>query len=110
MISPLSIVTSTPECSFFLENFNTYDYTFLINDYNYLFVLTDYSNYSNIKIINTFTYHNKSLITLIDHLENSEIYNNLENITSIYHYSIPNIKLSYPEPFIASPSFIHSDL
>ena len=26
---------------------------------------------------------------------------NLENLTSIYHYSIPTVKLYYPEPFIA---------
>lgn len=35
---------------------------------------------------------------------------NLENLTSIYHYSIPTVKLYYPEPFIASASFMHFDL
>jgi heme/copper-type cytochrome/quinol oxidase subunit 2 len=28
----------------------------------------------------------------------------------IFHYSTPNVKLFYPEPFIASPTFIHDDL
>jgi len=34
----------------------------------------------------------------------------LDNLDSIYHYSVPNIKLFYPEPFIASASFMHSDI
>jgi hypothetical protein len=50
------------------------------------------------------------IISYIDQLEDMNTHNNIENITSIYHYSIPNTKLSYPEPFIASPSFMHSDL
>ena len=37
-------------------------------------------------------------------------FNNTENIASLYHYSIPTTKLAYPEPFIASASFMHSDL
>jgi hypothetical protein len=35
---------------------------------------------------------------------------NVENIQTVHHYSVPNIKLQYPEPFIAAPSFIHQDL
>jgi len=34
----------------------------------------------------------------------------MECIRSINHASIPNTKLFYPEPFIASPTYIHSDL
>ncbi len=34
----------------------------------------------------------------------------LSNLVSTYHYSIPNVKLSYPEPFTASASFMHADL
>ncbi len=33
-----------------------------------------------------------------------------ENTFAIYNYSIPNSRLHYPEPFIASASFMHSDL
>jgi hypothetical protein len=51
-----------------------------------------------------------SLNTFIDQLEDLNYFNNLENITSVYHYSIPNTKLAYPEPFIASASFMHTDL
>nr|ASY95747.1 Cox2 [Stylonychia lemnae] len=35
---------------------------------------------------------------------------NLENLDTVYHYSVPNVKLYYPEPFIASASFMHSDI
>lgn len=34
----------------------------------------------------------------------------LENTKSIYHYSVPTVKLFYPEPFIAAASFMHNDL
>ena len=47
---------------------------------------------------------------LINQSENLNYFKNFENIKSIYHYSIPNTKLCYPEPFIASASFMHSDL
>jgi hypothetical protein len=50
------------------------------------------------------------ILNFIDQTEDAFIFNNLENAKSIYHYSIPNTKLAYPEPFIASASFMHSDL
>lgn len=50
------------------------------------------------------------IIEFINQTEEIFSYANTENIQSIYHYSIPNTKLSYPEPFIASASFMHSDL
>jgi hypothetical protein len=34
----------------------------------------------------------------------------IENLFTSYHYSIPNVKLYYPEPFVASASLMHSDL
>jgi hypothetical protein len=42
-----------------------------------------------------------------DHLED---YSNLEAVKSQYHSSVPLRKLQYPEPFIASASFIHTDI
>ena len=30
--------------------------------------------------------------------------------SSALQFSIPNVKLSYPEPFLASPSYMHTDL
>jgi hypothetical protein len=43
-------------------------------------------------------------------LEDLAYLDNLTNMTALYHYSVPNVKLAYPEPFIASASFMHSDL
>jgi len=34
----------------------------------------------------------------------------LECVRSMYNASVPNVKLFYPEPYIASPSYIHEDL
>lgn len=50
------------------------------------------------------------IISWIDQLADIDDLDNLENLTAIYHYSVPNAKLSYPEPFIASASFMHTDL
>jgi len=33
-----------------------------------------------------------------------------QHVQSLYQSSVPTVKLYYPEPFIASPSFIHQDL
>ena len=30
--------------------------------------------------------------------------------SSTYHYSIPTVKLYYPEPYIALPSLLHTDM
>ena len=40
--------------------------------------------------------------------EHNENFTNYDH--NFYHYSIPNVKLFYPEPFIASPTFAHDDL
>lgn len=95
---------------FFSENFFYDNDAFLISDYNYLLFLGNYSNYSFLHFFNDSNIYTKSLITYINQTEDISLFNNLENITSVYHYSIPNVKLAYPEPFIASPSFMHTDL
>ena len=95
---------------FFSENFFYDNDIFLIADYNYLLFLGNYSNYSFLRFFNDSNIYTKSLITYINQTDDMSIFNNLENITSVYHYSIPNVKLCYPEPFIASPSFMHTDL
>jgi len=97
---------STDMC-FFNENFCVGNDHLLAPNYNYLLSLGDYSNYNSLKFFNDSNLYTKSLITFINQTEDMNLYNNL---TSIYHYSIPNVKLSYPEPFIASPSFMHTDL
>ena len=32
------------------------------------------------------------------------------NVASLLQFTIPDGKLFYPEPFIASPSYLHSDI
>jgi hypothetical protein len=84
MSSGLSNFSS--ETLFFLENFNLCTDNFLINDYNYLFFLSDYTNYTNLKFFNNSNLHTQSLITLINQIDDIDMYSNLENVTSIYHY------------------------
>ena len=43
-------------------------------------------------------------------VENSSAANTTSNVTSLLQFTIPDGKLFYPEPFIASPSYLHSDL
>ena len=44
------------------------------------------------------------------HFENFEL-SNLENDEGVFEaLSTPDLKIFYPEPFVASPSFVHEDL
>lgn len=68
------------------------DFSYLLNfNYFYLFFMD----------INEFTFSQTQF--------NSTVNLNVENMRGIYHYSIPVTKFYYPEPFIASPSFLHYD-
>lgn len=96
--------------SLFLENFSIGSDVLSVSHYDFLLFLGDYSNYNFLKFFNNSNLYTKSLITYINQIDDLDLYNNLENVTSIYHYSVPNVKLCYPEPFIASPSFMHTDL
>lgn len=87
--SDFFIFNSNSNCFFSLNN---------VNDLTFLFISNDLDFYL------------KSLNIYIDEIDSASLFQNLENISSTYHYSVPNVKLAYPEPFIASPSFIHSDL
>lgn len=95
---------------FFSENFFYDNDVFLVSNYDYLLFLGNYTTYSFLQFFNDSNIYTKSLITYINQTDDMALFNNLENITSIYHYSIPNVKLAYPEPFIASPSFMHTDI
>jgi hypothetical protein len=79
-------------------------------NYDYFFSLGENASNTSLKFFNDSNLYTKSLIIFINQTEDINLYNNLENITSMYHYSIPNVKLAYPEPFTASPSFMHTDL
>ena len=100
----------TNDLFFFSENFFYDNDVFFLTNYTHLFFLGNYSNYSFLNFFNDSSFYTKSLITYINQTDDIRVFHNLENITSIYHYSIPNVKLAYPEPFIASPSFMHTDL
>ena len=96
--------------SVFIHNFFDCKNNFLNFNSNGLFALTSFSDSTSLVFLDDSDLYSKSLITYIDRIDEMSIFRNLENISSIYHYSVPNVKLAYPEPFIASPSFSHSDL
>merc|ERR1712054_671250 len=52
----------------------------------------------------------KEIIFLANSVDDVNKFEALEHIRSTYVSSAPNVKLYYPEPFIASASFIHNDI
>jgi hypothetical protein len=52
----------------------------------------------------------KEIIFLANSVDDVNKFEALEHIRSTYISSAPNVKLYYPEPFIASASFIHNDI
>jgi len=75
---------------------------------------TDYSNLYNHegRLVDINRFSERELITFKSDikLENVYKFERLERVRSIYHASIPTGKLKYPEPYIASPTYIHSDI
>jgi len=76
---------------------------------------TDYTNQYEYKgrMIDISKLNNRELVTLVwetDDMTKVEKIESMAHVRSMYHYSIPQTKLYYPEPFIASPSFIHNDI
>lgn len=103
-------INLTNEFNFFNESFISDSSYFINNNFSHFFFLNDFQYHSFLDI-NTLSFHyTKLIVSFINQTNDLNLQNNLENITSVYHYSIPNTKLAYPEPFIASPSFMHSDL
>lgn len=45
---------------------------------------------------------------LLNHLNENVV--PTSNVGSLVQFTIPDGKLFYPEPFIASPSYLHSDI
>jgi hypothetical protein len=76
-------------------------------DFLGLFPSESLSNLDHSAEANTFSDVNLMHSLPTDHLED---YSNLEAVKSQYHSSVPLRKLQYPEPFIASASFIHTDI
>jgi len=72
-------------------------------------------NYSNLfthngEVIDVTKLSHKEVINLATTCEDIAQFEALEHIRSTYICSAPNVKLYYPEPFIASPSFTHNDI
>lgn len=107
----LPLVTSLTNEFFVLsENVLPLKDLFIFDTSNFLsfFVFSD--NFVSVNSLNENSSATKILINFINQLESAGSLRNFENTNAVYHYSIPNVKLWYPEPFIASPSFMHSDL
>jgi hypothetical protein len=109
-MTSLSSLPNANDLFFFSENFSFDNTNLTCLNHDHLFFLADFSTYTFLFFFNDLNLYTKSLITYIDQADDLDLFHNLENITSIYHYSVPNVKLSYPEPFIASPTFMHNDL
>lgn len=98
------------EFSVLNENFDLQQNVFSIFDYSTFFFYNLFLNFNFIFLEEVPSLHTNVIIDFINQTEDIFLFNNLENIKTIYHYSIPNTKLAYPEPFIASASMMHSDL
>lgn len=72
----------------------------------------NYSNLYNYKgtILDVTQLSHREIIKLATEVDDIDTFEALEHIRSVYIASAPTVKLYYPEPFIASPSFIHNDL
>jgi hypothetical protein len=66
--------------------------------------------YHNNEYIDVTKLSHKEVLNLSTTVDDIEKFEALEHIRSTYMASSPNVKLYYPEPFIASASFIHNDL
>lgn len=73
---------------------------------------TDYSNLYNYNgtLLNVSELAPHEIFKLAREVDDIDKFESLEHIRSVYIGTAPNVKLYYPEPFIASPSFIHNDL
>lgn len=81
--------------SFIYNNIELIQY----QDFNYNLLQNNYN-------VNLYT--NNDLLTSINATDNLINYNN--DPMSIYTFSVPNMKIFYPEPFIATGNFSHTDL
>lgn len=72
----------------------------------------DYSNLIEWRgeTVNASKLNDSDLLRLVWETDDYQKIMSLEHVRSIYFSSVPETKLFYPEPFIASASFVHSDL
>jgi hypothetical protein len=73
---------------------------------------TDYSNLITHRgeTIDVSTLSKGDIQKLLLVVDDVDKFDSLAHIKSVFQASTPNMKIYYPEPFIASPSFIHNDL
>ena len=73
---------------------------------------TDYSNIYNHRgtLIDVSKLSHDQIMNLSVEVDDLFKFDSLDHIRSTYVLSVPTKKLYYPEPFIASPSFVHNDL
>jgi hypothetical protein len=62
------------------------------------------------QVIDLTTLSKAQIITLGTKVDDIDKFESMAHVRSVLHSSTPNVKLYYPEPFIASPSFIHNDI
>ena len=98
------------DTSFFEEFFIKKNLDFFFLDYNSFIFLNELNVVPQDSTKAELTTNDAVIYSFIDQADESKFFTNLENVQTIYHYSIPTTKLFYPEPFIASASFMHSDL
>jgi hypothetical protein len=94
---------------------NIIDYRSLIDTETVNIVNITLKNYLNDILLITPTYNDITTLTeffpeKVMHFENFEL-SSLESDEGVFEaLSTPDLKIFYPEPFIASPSFVHEDL
>ena len=104
-----------------LTNIQLLDQSFSTNFLDYRTLVPTNTSFEGIDSlvddIKLVTPQNSDLDSLIDffperviHFENFEL-SNLESDEGVFEtLSTPDLKIFYPEPFVASPSFVHEDL
>lgn len=101
LLNQFQINIDTQNFNTLLEIFNWPLIDFFTNiDFNFFNFLNEFMSIKSKNSIidtNVLTYINKSL-------------NYTDDMLSLYTYSVPNLKLYYPEPFVATGNFSHSDL
>jgi hypothetical protein len=72
----------------------------------------DYTNLYNHdgQVIDVSKLTNQELFNLQSKVDDIDKFESLEHVRSTFYASTPNVKLYYPEPFIASASFVHNDI
>lgn len=93
-----------------VENLNPKQSFFKLFDTNIFFEFNSLTDFTFLDVNSNFHSNDKSVTTFISQTEELVTSTSLQNAHAIYHYSIPNAKLAYPEPFIAAASFMHTDL